>query len=53
MKEKLSNAQKQLVLEALYYYRNDATQPNKECCGLDGRKKRIMNQAIDKIRRFI
>lgn len=52
MKERLTNAQKELVLEALRYYKINALQPNKESCGLEGRKKRIMNQAIDKIVKF-
>ena len=53
MKDKLTNSQKDLVIEALYYYRDDATQPKKEYCGLDGRKRRVMNQAIDKIQRIM
>ncbi len=51
-KEKLTNGQKDLVLEALRYYLVNATQPDEECCGLFGRKKRTMNQAIDKIVRY-
>jgi len=40
-------------LEALFYYRDNATQMGVEICGLQGRKKRKMNQAIDKIQRLI
>jgi hypothetical protein len=52
-KDKLTHAQKDLVKEALFYYRDDATQPDRETCGLDGRKRRIINQAIDKIEKFM
>ena len=53
MRDKLTHKQKDLVLEALYYYRDDATQIDEEVCGLPKNKRRIMNQAIDKITRFI
>jgi len=52
MNEKLTYKQKDLVLEALNYYKTNATEPNKEVCGLDGYKKKLMNQSIDKITRF-
>ncbi len=53
MKHKLTYRQRKLVMEALTYYRDLATQPESTDCGLKGPKKRIINQAIDKIQRLI
>ena len=52
MKEKLTYKEKELVREALLYYRNDATQVGEECCGLFGTKRKTINRAIDKIERY-
>jgi len=47
----LTYKEKDLVLEALHYYRDNVTQPNEECCGLSGHKRKIMNRAISKLQR--
>ena len=52
MKEKLTHNEKELVREALMYYRDSATQVGEECCGLFGTKKKTMNRAIDKIEKY-
>jgi hypothetical protein len=51
--DKLTWSQKKLVLEALFYYRDDATQVGQEFCGLSKSRKRVMNQAIDKIQKLL
>ena len=50
-KDKLTHNEKDLVLEALFYYRDETTQPNEEICGLIGTKKKTINRAISKIER--
>ena len=47
---KLTKSQLKLVLEALYYYRDNATQPNSEYCGLTSKKEYdMMTKAIRKL----
>ena len=54
MKDKLTYKEKDLVMEALGYYRDNATQSSDELsCGLSGMKRKIMNRAIDKIQKQI
>lgn len=50
---KLTKEEKDLVLEALSYYRDDATQPEEETCGIWGKKREIMDKATEKIRKWI
>lgn len=52
MKEKLTYNEKELIREALIYYRDSATQVGEECCGLVGTKRKIINRAIDKIEKY-
>jgi len=51
MKKELTQKQYEIVMDALFYFRDVATHEG-EVCGLKGRDKKVMNQAIDKVVRW-
>ena len=53
MKDKLTHSQKDLVKEALLFYRDNVIKKKADVCAIDRMRRRSINKAIEKIERLL